>query len=139
MIAKRYNKFRKLKLTTDEFNILCLLTPCYLVAHADGHFDKDEQKIFDDFLLGFFEGYVKKKITAAQLQKLKNIYVMELAFIKSDAVWLIHILDYLRSFAESKKEIREIVNTTMLEVAVISGNVSGHEKSVMQFVIKNLK
>lgn len=139
ILVKHYNKTRKLKLTTDEFNILCLLTPCYLVAHADGHFDKEEKKAFNDFLLGFFEGYVRKKITGTQLQKLKRVYTKELGFIKSDAVWLIHILEHLRSLALGKKEIREIVNTTMMQVAVISSGISKEEKSVMQFVIKNLQ
>ncbi len=139
MVFKLYNKHRNIKLTPDEFTILCLLTPCYLVANADGQFDKAEQKTFDDYLLGFFEGYVKKKLTATQLQKLKNAYTKELAFIKSDAIWLIRILDYLKNLAATNKQIREIVNTTMMEVAVISRNVSEKEKTVMQFVIKNLR
>lgn len=134
-----YNNQRKLKLTADEFTILCLLTPCYLVANTDGQFDKAEQKTFDEFLLGFFEGYIKKKPTATQLQKLKNVYTKELAFIKSDAIWLIRVLDYLKNLAASKREIGEIVNATMMQVAVISRHVSEQEKAVMQFVIKNMK
>jgi len=70
---------------------------------------------------------------------LKNVYTKELAFVKSDAIWLIRILNYLRSLAARKTKLREIVNTTMLEVAVISRDVSEKEKSVIRFVIKNLK
>lgn len=139
MLDKHYNKQRNIKLTSEEFTILCLLTPCYLVSHADRHFDKKEQRAFEEFLLGFFEGYDKKKLTAAQLQKLKNVYTKELAFIKSDAIWLIRILDYLKQAASINKELREVVNATMMQVAVISRNVSEQEKSVMQFVIKNIR
>lgn len=51
-----YNKFKEelnTEMTFDEFQILVLIYPVFLVAIADGMFDNDEKEFVKEILLNF--------------------------------------------------------------------------------------
>lgn len=131
----RFELKRSVKLTNEEFTILVLNYPIYLVATADGHFDDDEKELLGTILYNFLNPLYGDKVDEKGYENLINNYLEDFSFLKlHENEFKLNLLEELKVFdPEVRKSISELLN----EIALISEDIAPEEKEIIDFLNKN--
>ena len=124
-ILELQNKFeasRNLQMSKEEFQILLLTYPVFLVAKADGKFDNEEREFIHEVLMNFLEQVYQNELTKEQYGFLAENYLEDFNFLESkDSTFKLDFLKGLRSF---DKEILQSIEDMLHEIGNISGGLS---------------
>jgi hypothetical protein len=133
-----YNKFKeevKTEMTFDEFQILVLIYPVFLVAIADGTFDNDEKEFVKEILLNFLHPLYNDEINEEQYENLVDNYLADLAFLsKNKALFEKEFLIALSSF---DSEIKNSISELLTDVANASKGLSEEEHLAIERLKNN--
>lgn len=133
-----YNKFKEeldIEMTFDEFQILVLIYPVFLVAIADGMFDNDEKEFVKEILLNFLRPLYNDEINNEQYDNLVENYFDDLAFLNNNkAQYEEHFLRALSSF---DLEIKNSISELLKDVANASGGLSEKEHLAIERLKNN--
>lgn len=118
-------KLRGTKISDDEYKILILTYPLFLIAVADGTFDPDEKGFMKNVLYNFLNPLYKNNISEDQYESLIDNYILDFEeLFKSNN----HKDDILKEFSKFDNEVKNAIFDLLNEVADISGGISEQEK-----------
>jgi uncharacterized tellurite resistance protein B-like protein len=122
------------KMSLEEFQILVLIYPIFLVANADNKFDEEEKFFIKGILLNFLEPLYKNELSEVQYNNLIDNFLSDLKFLQTNQEkFKNNFLETIKSFdVEIRKSISELLN----DVANASGGLSVQE-NIMIKSIKN--
>jgi hypothetical protein len=131
----RFELKRAVKLTNEEFTILVLNYPIYLVATADGHFDDDEKELLSTVLYNFLNPLYGDKVDESGYKNLIDNYLEDFSFLNlHESEFKLNLLEELKAFdIDVKKSISELLN----EIASISEGIAPEEKEMIDFLNQN--
>ncbi len=131
----KFEQRRGVTLTKEEFAILVLNYPIYLVATADGHFDEDEKELLATVLYNFLSPLYGDKVDEIGYQNLIDNYLEDFDFLnKNEKEFKLNLLEELKGFdTEVKKSISELLN----EIASISEGIAPKEREIINFLNQN--
>ena len=131
----RFELKRAVKLTNEEFTILVLNYPIYLVATADGHFDDDEKELLSTVLYNFLNPLYQDKVDESGYKNLIDNYLEDFSFLNlHESEFKLNLLEELKAFdMDVKKSISELLN----EIASISEGIAPEEKEMIDFLNQN--
>lgn len=131
----KFEQRRGVTLTKEEFTILILNYPIYLVAPADGHFDEDEKELLATVLYNFLFPLYGDKVDEIGYQNLIDNYLEDFNFLNlNEKEFKLNLLEELKVFdIEVKKSISELLN----EIASISEGIAPQESEIINFLNQN--
>jgi hypothetical protein len=133
-----YNKFKKeldTEMTFDEFQILVLIYPVFLVAIADGAFDNDEKEFVKEILLNFLHPLYNDEINDEQYENLVENYLTDLAFLNENKAQ--YEDDFLRALSSFDLEIKNSILELLTDVANASEGLSEEEIKIIESIKVN--
>ncbi len=133
-----YNKFKEeldTEMTFDEFQILVLIYPVFLVAIADGAFDNDEKEFVKEILLNFLHPLYNDEINDEQYENLVENYLTDLAFLNENKAR--YEDDFLRALSSFDLEIKNSILELLTDVANASEGLSEEEFKIIESIKVN--
>jgi len=133
-----YNKFKEeldTEMTFDEFQILVLIYPVFLVAIADGAFDNDEKEFVKEILLNFLHPLYNDEINDEQYENLVENYLTDLAFLNENKAR--YEDDFLRALSSFDLEIKNSILELLTDVANASEGLSEEEIKIIESIKVN--
>ena len=133
-----YNKFKEeldTEMTFDEFQILVLIYPVFLVAIADGAFDNDEKEFVKEILLNFLHPLYNDEINDEQYENLVENYLTDLAFLNENKAR--YEDDFLRALSSFDLEIKNSILKLLTDVANASEGLSEEEIKIIESIKVN--
>ncbi|MBU3660652.1 MAG: TerB family tellurite resistance protein [Flavobacteriales bacterium] len=133
-----FNKFKKevnTEMSFEEFQILILIYPVFLVAIADGTFDNEEKEFIKEILLNFLRPLYKDEINDEQYEILVLNYLDDLTFLNQNKVK--YDTDFLTVLSTFDLEIKNSISELLNDVANASGGLSEEENQVIETLKMN--
>jgi hypothetical protein len=133
-----YNKFKEeldIEMTFDEFQILVLIYPVFLVAIADGMFDNDEKEFVKEILLNFLRPLYNDEINNEQYDNLVENYLADLEFLNQNKAQYEN--DFLKALSSFDLEIKNSISELLKDVANASGGLSEKEHLAIERLKNN--
>lgn len=128
-----FEKSRNTEMSEEEFKVLILTYPIFLVAKADGTFDEEEKQLLSTILLNFLNPLYGKNINKEQYDSLIFNYLEDFEFLyKNEETFKIGFLNELKEFNQN---VKDSISSLLNEIADIS---NGTDKNELK-VIKELK
>lgn len=122
-------------LSLEEFQILVLIYPVFLVASADGTFDDDEKSFIKEILLNFLTPLYKDELSEQEYDNLTGNFLLDLEFLNSNQEkFKKEFLEAIRFF---DYDIRESISELLNDVAQTSGGLSEQENIVIKSIKNN--
>jgi hypothetical protein len=128
-----YRKFKEevnLEMTFEEFQILILIYPVFLVAIADGTFDNDEKEFIKEILLNFLRPLYNDEINDEEYENLVENYLADLEFLNQNKAQ--YEDDFLKALSSFDSEIKNSISELLNDVANASGGLSEEENQVIE-------
>jgi hypothetical protein len=128
-----FEKSRNTEMSEEEFKVLILTYPIFLVAKADGTFDEEENQLLSTILLNFLNPLYGDKINKEQYDSLIVNYLEDFEFLyKNEETFKIGFLNELKQFNQN---VKDSIISLLNEIAEISDGIDENELKV----IKELK
>ncbi len=125
-----FEKSRNTKMSEEEFKILILTYPIFLVAKADGTFDEDEKQLLSTILLNFLSPLYGDKIDKEQYDILIVNYLEDFEFLyKNEETFKIGFLNELKEFNQN---VKDSISSLLKEIAEISDGIDENELKVIE-------
>jgi len=138
-LKKEYTQQRELEISDEEFLILILTYPSFLVAISDGEFDEDEKALMGEVIKNFtFEVY-GNELSEEEYSNIISAYLSDFEFLHTNKeMWKAKFLNAL-SFLKEKEneEVKNSIINLMKEIAEVSDGTSNVEKAVIDDVVLN--
>ncbi len=128
-----FNKFKEevnTEISFEEFQILILIYPVFLVAIADGTFDNEEKEFIKEILLNFLRPLYKDEINDEQYDNLVLNYLDDLTFLNQNKEK--YDTDFLIGLSTFDLEIKNSISDLLKDVANASGGLSEEENQVIE-------
>lgn len=127
-----FEKDRNTSLTDEEFDILILSYPLFLVANADKVFDIDEMNFLSTILDNFISSIYSDSINNQEKNALIQNYLDDFKFLaKNESKYKIEFLKLLTSYED---EVKSSISDLIQEVADISNGISQSEKDMIDYL-----
>jgi hypothetical protein len=133
-----FNKFKEevnTEISFEEFQILILIYPVFLVAIADGTFDNEEKEFIKEILLNFLRPLYNDEINDEQYENLVLNYLDDLTFLNQNKVK--YDTDFLTALSSFDLEIKNSISELLNNVANASGGLSKEENQVIETLKMN--
>jgi hypothetical protein len=132
----KFEKLRGTHLSVEEFKILILSYPIYLVAAADGEFDEAEKELVSTVLTNFLDSVYGENISEEDKTNMVINYLEDFEFLKlNENEFKVPFLESLKSYdQEVISSIRDLIH----EVAETSNVVAKSEKDMIDYIISFL-
>ncbi len=128
-----FEKSRNTEMSEEEFKVLILTYPIFLVAKADGTFDEEENQLLSTILLNFLNPLYGDKINKEQYDSLIVNYLEDFEFLyKNEETFKSGFLNELKQFNQN---VKDSIISLLNEIAEISDGIDENELKV----IKELK
>jgi uncharacterized tellurite resistance protein B-like protein len=125
MIKNKFEIARNTKMSDEEFQILTLIYPVFLVATADGTFDEVEKKLISEILFNFLNPIYGDKITDLQYESLIENFLEDFDFlIQNKKEFHTHFLSMLSDFDSN---VRKSISNLLIEIADASDGIQENE------------
>ena len=125
-----FEKSRNTGMSEEEFKILILTYPIFLVAKADGIFDEDEKQLLTTILLNFLSPMYGDKIDKDQYDSLIVNYLEDFEFLyKNEETFKIGFLSELKEFNQN---VKDSISSLLNEIAEISDGIDENELKVIE-------
>jgi len=138
-LKKEYTQQRELEISDEEFLILILTYPSFLVAISDGEFDEDEKALMGEVIKNFtFEVY-GNELSEEEYSNIISAYLSDFEFLHTNKeMWNTKFLNAL-SFLKEKEneEVKNSIINLMKEIAEVSDGTSNVEQAVIDNVVLN--
>lgn len=121
-LQNRFEASRKSQMSKEEFQILLLTYPVFLVANADGKFDNEEKEFMHEVLINFLEQVYQNELTKEQYSFLVENYLEDFKFLESNNSTF--KLDFLKGLQSFDKEILQSIEDMLQDIGNISGGLS---------------
>ncbi len=121
-LQNKFQTLRKSQMSKEEFQILLLTYPVFLVANADGQFDNEEKEFMHEVLINFLEQVYQNELTKEQYSFLVENYLEDFSFLESNNSFF--KLDFLKGLRSFDKEILQSIKDMLHEIGNISGGLS---------------
>ena len=129
-MKEKFENKRSMKMSEEEFKILILTYPIFLVAKADGTFDKDEKQLLSTILLNFLSPLYGDKIDKEQYDSLIVNYIEDFEFLyKNEEIFKIGFLNELKEFNQN---VKDSISSLLNEIAEISDGIDENELKVIE-------
>ncbi|MFN4235044.1 MAG: hypothetical protein ACK4IK_09595 [Bacteroidia bacterium] len=128
-LKQKFEKESNNSLTNDEFQILVLIYPVFLVANADGVFDEQEKDFVKEILFNFLNPIYKNELTNEQYDILIDNYISDLEFLKINKTSFHD--EFLSILKNYDIEIKNSISGLLDDVANASGGLSDVEKKII--------
>ncbi len=128
-----FNKFKEevnTEISFEEFQILILIYPVFLVAIADGTFDNEEKEFIKEILLNFLRPLYKDEINDEQYDNLVLNYLDDLTFLNQNKEK--YDTDFLIGLSTFDLEIKNSISDLLKDVTNASGGLSEEENQVIE-------
>jgi hypothetical protein len=131
----KFEESRKTKMSDEEFKILVLTYPVYLVAKADGNFDEDEKDLLSTILYNFLNSLYGENVSEEGYENLISNYLEDFNYLtENESIYKNDFLQELKSFELTvKKSIHDLLN----EIAGISGGIDTRESEMIAYISDN--
>ncbi|MEN9386124.1 MAG: hypothetical protein RLZZ185_865 [Bacteroidota bacterium] len=117
---------RNISITDEEFHILILTYPIFLVANSDNNFADNEKVFLITILKNFIESAYRGSLNNEEIENLTNNYIEDFEFlVQNETKYKKEFLNILKSYGQ---EIRHSIKDLILEIAEISDGISIEEK-----------
>jgi hypothetical protein len=127
-----FEEDRNTSMTDEEFDILILSYPLFLVANADNVFDNDEMSFLSIILDNFISSIYGDSINNQEKNALIQNYLDDFKFLsKNESKYKIEFLKLLTSH---KDEVKSSIKDLIEEVADISNGISQPEKDMIDYL-----
>lgn len=125
-----FEKSRNTEMSEEEFKILILTYPIFLVAKADGTFDKEEKQLLSTILFNFLNPLYGDNILKEQYNSLINNYLEDFDFLyKNEDTFKVGFLNELKKFNQS---VKDSISSLLNEIAKISNGIDENELKVIE-------
>jgi hypothetical protein len=125
-----FEKSRNTEMSEEEFKVLILTYPIFLVAKADGTFDEDEKQLLSTILLNFLSPLYGDKIDKEQYDSLIVNYLEDFEFLyKKEETFKTGFLNELKEFNQN---VKDSISSLLNEIAEISDGIDENELKVIE-------
>ena len=125
-----FEKSRNTQMSEEEFKVLILTYPIFLVAKADGSFDEEEKQLLTAILFNFLNPLYGDKINKEQYDSLILNYIEDFEFLnKNEGTFKIRFLNELKEF---DKSVKDSISSLLNEIAEISNGIDENEFKVIE-------
>ena len=129
-MKEKFENKRSMKMSDEEFKVLILTYPIFLVAKADGTFDEEEKQLLSTILLNFLSPLYGDKINKEQYDSLIFNYLEDFEFLyKNEETFIIGFLNELKEFNQS---VKDSISSLLNEIADISNGIDEEELKVIE-------
>ena len=129
-MKEKFENKRSMKMSEEEFKVLILTYPIFLVAKADGTFDEEEKQLLSTILLNFLSPLYGDKINKEQYDSLIFNYLEDFEFLyKNEETFIIGFLNELKEFNQS---VKDSISSLLNEIADISNGIDEEELKVIE-------
>lgn len=125
-----FEKSRNTEMSEEEFKVLILTYPIFLVAKADGTFDEDEKQLLSTILFNFLNPLYGDKINKEQHDSLIVNYLEDFEFLyKNEEIFKTGFLNELKEFNQN---VKDSISSLLNEIAEISDGINENELKVIE-------
>lgn len=125
-----FEKSRNTEMSEEEFKVLILTYPVFLVAKADGTFDEEEKQLLSTILINFLNPLYGDKINKEQYDSLIFNYLEDFDFLyKNEETFKIGFLNELKEF---DKNVKDSISSLLNEIGEISNGIDENELKVIE-------
>lgn len=129
-MKEKFENKRSTKMSEEEFKILILTYPIFLVAKADGTFDEEEKQLLSTILLNFLSPLYGDKINKEQYDSLIVNYLEDFEFLyKNEETFKFGFLNELKEFNQN---VKDSIGSLLNEIADISNGIDEEELKVIE-------
>ncbi len=129
-MKEKFENKRSMKMSEEEFKVLILTYPIFLVAKADGTFDEEEKQLLSTILLNFLSPLYGENINKEQYDSLIFNYLEDFEFLyKNEETFKIGFLNELKEFNQS---VKDSISSLLNEIADISNGIDEEELKVIE-------
>lgn len=134
-----YSHKREIEISDEEFIILVLTYPSFLVAISDGEFDDEEKKLMAEVIKNFsFEVY-GNELNEDEYSNIISAYMSDFGFLNlNKTIWkdkFLHALSFLKE--KENINVRKSIINLMKDIADVSDNTSMEEQAVIDEIVSN--
>ncbi len=126
---------RDTKMSDEEFKVLLLSYPIYLVAKADGTFDQNEIDLMSTILYNFLYSIYGDNINDNGYDNLISNFIDDFEFLSKNEIEFKN--DFLTELTNFDISVKKSINDLLIEIAEISGGVDINEKNMIDFISTN--
>lgn len=129
-MKKIFERSRNTEMSEEEFKVLILTYPIFLVAKADGTFDEEEKELLSTILLNFLNPLYGENINKEQYDSLIYNYLEDFEFLsKNEDTFKVEFLSELKEF---DKNVKDSIVSLINEIAEISNGIDENELKVIE-------
>lgn len=130
---------RGIELTDEEFTILVLTYPAFLVAISDGVFDNVEKQLMSEVIRNFLFQTFGNELTESEYLNITLAYLEDFEFLNiNKGVWkskFLNALSFLKQ--EEYKDVRASIIKLVQDIAEVSEGTSKEEENVINEIINS--
>lgn len=131
-MKSKFEEARNTKMSDEEFKVLVLSYPIFLVAKADGEFDEDERNLLSTILFNFLNSIYGENIDSKGYDNLISNYLDDFEFLhKNESNFKNNLLEELKSF---DKIVKDSISDLLNEIANISGGIHESESETIKYI-----
>ena len=138
-LKEKYCNERNISLTNDEFSLMLITYPGFLVGNADGNFDQDEQELVIGLVLGLAEAKKGSELTGQETQQIESLYLNEFNYLANEGKkWEPDFLELLTIFnSDGWEQVKNAIQKIMKDVAEVTDSVSKKEQEIIDYINEN--
>jgi hypothetical protein len=127
-----FERERNISITEEEFVILVLTYPIFLVANADKNFDIEEKKLMEIILGNFIRSAYRDTLKDEEVSNMIASFIEDFKFIsQNESIFKLPMLELLRNYSI---EVKNSINSLIKEIAEISEGISESENNMITFL-----
>lgn len=126
------------EMTDEEFVILLITFPAFLVANSDGNFDEDEKNLMATLLHNFLQEIYGKELNEEQYESMIISYLEDFLWIYEHTEWKEKLVGGLKILCNDIDGLNESVKEMMQEMAEVSEGESQEETEVIADLISTI-
>lgn len=134
----KFCNYRNIEISDDEFAIILITLPAFLVANSDNEFDEDERNLMANLLYNFLYEIYGKELNEDEYEQMILAYLEEFLRINEHTELKNMLMGGLKLLCTEIEGLAETVKEMIQEVAEVSDGVSQEENDMIESISNSL-
>lgn len=134
----KFCNYRNTEISDNEFAVILITLPAFLVANSDNQFDEYERNLMANLLHNFLYEIYGKELNQDEYEKMILAYLEEFLWINEHTEMKNMLMEGLMLLCKDIDGLAETVKEMIQEVAEVSDGVSQEENDMIQSISNSL-